>query len=62
MMSSSLKELENDGLLTRKQYEVIPPKVEYTLTQKGKELWPILHRLAHWARDEEFDSDEEILH
>ena len=57
MMSSSLKDLENDGLVTRKQFETIPPKVEYALTDRGKELWPILHRLAHWARGEEFDED-----
>ena len=62
MMSSSLKDLENDGLVTRKQFETIPPKVEYALTDKGKELWPILHRLAHWARGEAFDKDIEILH
>ena len=38
MMSSSLKDLENDGLVTRKQFETIPPKVEYALTDRGKEL------------------------
>ena len=57
MLSSSLKDLENDGLVTRKQYETIPPKVEYALTERGKELWPILHRLAHWAKGEAFDGD-----
>lgn len=55
MMSSSLKELEGGGLVIRKQYETIPPRVEYSLTERGKELWPILHRLAHWARGEEAD-------
>jgi len=49
MLSASLKELEADGVVTRKQYEQIPPRVEYTLTERGRELWPILHRLAHWA-------------
>ena len=33
----------------------IPPRVEYALTEHGRELWPILHRLAHWARGEAFD-------
>lgn len=60
MLSSSLKDLENGGLVIRKQYEAIPPRVEYTLTERGKTLWPILHRLAHWARGEEFDGDHEL--
>lgn len=49
MLSSSLKEMERDGLVVRKQYEEIPPRVEYSLTERGKELFPILHRLALWA-------------
>ena len=53
MLSSSLKELESGGLITRKHYETIPPKVEYSITQRGKDLWPILHQLAHWIRGEE---------
>jgi len=57
MLASSLKELESDGIVTRKQYMEVPPRVEYTLTEKGKELWPVLHRLAHWARSEPFDGD-----
>ena len=58
MLSSSLKELETDGVVERRQYEEIPPRVEYTLTDHGRELWPILHRLAHWATGEEFDGDD----
>lgn len=49
VLSSSLKELEQDGLISRTQYEEIPPRVEYAVTEYGKELWPILHSLAHWA-------------
>ena len=60
MLSSSLKDLERDGIITRKQYEEIPPRVEYSLTEHGKELWPILHRLAHWAKNEEFDGDIDL--
>lgn len=55
MLSSSLKDLENGGLIVRKQYESIPPRVEYSLTERGRELWPILHHLAHWARGEALD-------
>ena len=58
MLASSLKELEADGLVTRTLYAEVPPRVEYALTDRGKELWPILHRLAHWAENEPFDGDE----
>ncbi len=57
MLSSSLKELEADGLITRRQYPEVPVRVEYSLTEYGKELFPILHRLAHWAKHEPFDGD-----
>ena len=57
MLSTSLKELEADGIVVRKQYEEIPPRVEYSLTERGRGLWPILHRLAHWAAGDEYDGD-----
>ena len=60
MLASSLKDLEADGIITRKQYETIPPKVEYSLTEHGRELWPILHRLAHWESGVAFDGDVEL--
>ena len=58
MLSSSLKELEEDGIVMRRQYEEIPPRVEYSLSDRGRELWPILHSLAHWATGEEYDGDD----
>lgn len=58
MLSASLKELESGGIVRRRQYPTIPPRVEYRLTEKGRALWPILHRLAHWANGEEFDGDD----
>ena len=58
MLSSSLKELETDGIVERRQYEEIPPRVEYSLTDHGRELWPILHRLAHWATGDAYDGDD----
>ena len=58
MLSSSLKDLEENGLVTRTQYAEIPPRVEYELTARGDELFPILHRLAHWALNEPFDGDQ----
>ena len=57
-LSQNLKELERDGLIHRRMYPEVPPRVEYALTDRGKELWPILHRLAHWAENEPFDGDE----
>lgn len=56
MLSSSLKELESDGIIVRRQYEEIPPRVEYSLTKHGQELWPILHQLVHWANGNVIDS------
>lgn len=41
-LSTTLKELESDKLVLRKEYPQIPPKVEYSLTQRGKSLMPIL--------------------
>lgn len=49
MLSQSLKELEACGIVSRKQYNEIPPKVEYTLTADGKSLLPALTQLAGWG-------------
>ena len=51
MLSQSLKELEASGMLARKQYNEIPPRVEYTLTDKGKSILPTLAQMAKWAGD-----------
>ena len=45
----SLKELERDGLIIRKEYPQIPPKVEYSLSEKGKSLMKILDQLCVWG-------------
>ena len=49
MLSSTLKELEKDGLINRKVYPELPPKVEYSLTEKGKSLIPMLFALCEWG-------------
>lgn len=49
MLSQQLKELESDGLIHRKEYHQIPPKVEYSLTEQGKSLGPILIALNDWS-------------
>ncbi|WP_215224023.1 winged helix-turn-helix transcriptional regulator [Echinicola shivajiensis] len=51
MLSTTLKNLEADGLIEREIFPVIPPKVEYRLTERGKSLIPHLHGLATWAKD-----------
>ncbi|MDE6111328.1 MAG: winged helix-turn-helix transcriptional regulator, partial [Eubacterium sp.] len=44
-----LKELEADGLVHREEYPQIPPKVEYSLTERGKSLIPILDQMCTWG-------------
>ena len=48
-LSASLKELEADRLVHREEYPQIPPKVEYSLTQRGKSLIPILDMMCEWG-------------
>ena len=48
-LSSSLKELEADELVHREEYPQIPPKVEYSLTERGKSLIPLLDGLCEWG-------------
>lgn len=48
-LSSQLKELEADGLVSRKEYPQVPPKVEYSLTDKAETLLPILEQLCEWG-------------
>ncbi|MDL2225503.1 helix-turn-helix transcriptional regulator [Eubacteriales bacterium OttesenSCG-928-M02] len=55
VLAAMLKEMIGDGLITRKQYEQIPPKVEYGLTEKGKSVLPILQSICHWSRRETAD-------
>lgn len=50
-LSSTLKELEADQLVDRKEYPQIPPKVEYRLTPRGESLIPILDNLCQWGED-----------
>jgi len=49
MLTSSLKELEESGLVKRKQYNEIPPRVEYSLTELGEKLLPVLDEFAKWG-------------
>ena len=49
MLTNALKELEEDGLVHREEYPQIPPKVEYSLTDRGKSLIPILDAMCEWG-------------
>lgn len=51
VLTDTLKSLEADGLISRKLYAEIPPKVEYSLTNLGKSLIPLLGNLIEWALD-----------
>ncbi len=48
-LSVVLKELEKDELIIRKEFPQIPPKVEYSLSEKGESFIPILHELCQWG-------------
>jgi DNA-binding HxlR family transcriptional regulator len=50
MLSLQLKDLESDGIVGRKIYAEVPPKVEYYLTDFGKSLVPMLEEIARWGR------------
>jgi DNA-binding HxlR family transcriptional regulator len=51
MLSLQLKELEQDGIVTRTVFAEVPPRVEYELTNHGKTLIPMLEEMAKWGRD-----------
>ncbi len=51
MLSQQLKELENDGIVKRKLYPVVPPKTEYSLTEVGKTLVPIIDEMCLWGNE-----------
>lgn len=50
-LSSNLKELEEEDLIVRKEYPQIPPKVEYSLSERGKSLMEVLDQLCVWGEN-----------
>lgn len=56
MMTTQLRELEADGIINRKVYAEVPPKVEYSLTAKGESLRPLFSMLSKWGIENILDS------
>ena len=58
MLTQTLRELEKNSLITRKVYPVVPPKVEYTITENGKKLIPIFKMLHKWGNEMVANTDD----
>ena len=52
MLTQTLRFLEEEKIISRKVYPIVPPKVEYTLTEKGKSIVPILKSLQEWGQEQ----------
>ncbi|CAM4386899.1 transcriptional regulator, HxlR family [Pedobacter westerhofensis] len=52
MLTQSLKELEADGLINREMFPVVPPKVEYSITDRGRKLIPFIKELMEWSLEQ----------
>lgn len=50
MLTQQLRELEADGMVHREVYPQVPPKVEYSLTELGRTIMPVLHQLCDWGK------------
>jgi len=67
MLTQTLRDLEKHQLITRKVYPVVPPKVEYTITEHGQKLIPIFEKMLEWGNDvgaqlgEVLECDENVL-
>lgn len=60
MLTQQLRELEGDELINREVFPVVPPKVEYSLTDKGKSLKPILIAMYDWGANIMIEKGQEI--
>lgn len=60
-LTHTLRELENDGLMIRKEYAQIPPKVEYSLSKRGQSLIPILQAMCKWGEKHKKEKMLELI-
>lgn len=51
VLTQQLKEMEKDGLILREVYPQVPPKTEYSLTDFGRTLMPVLNAMCNWGKD-----------
>lgn len=58
MLTQQLRELEEDGIITRKVYAVVPPRVEYNLSERGEGIHRILEMMREWALEYEIPDGE----
>ena len=49
VLAATLKDLMEDGIVDRKSYDEIPPRVEYSLTEKGRDLLPVFYAISQWG-------------
>ena len=61
VLASVLKELIRDGIIERKQYDEIPPRVEYSLTKKGESVVPILQSICKWSGMFHRENSENVM-
>jgi DNA-binding HxlR family transcriptional regulator len=59
MLTTQLRELERDGIISRLIYPEIPPRVEYALTEKGKSLLPIVELMKDWGNENILNTKDE---
>jgi DNA-binding HxlR family transcriptional regulator len=56
-LSARLDEMEQAGIIAKAAFAEVPPRIEYTLTQKGKDLFPILEQMVEWGSKYQSDDD-----
>lgn len=61
VLTANLRQMEESGLLNRKVYAEVPPKVEYSLTELGLSLEPVINAMAHWGTEYKANISQ-ILH
>lgn len=61
MLTTSLREMENDGLIRREQFNEVPPRVEYSFTKMGHDLLPIFYQIMLWGFKHENELPPETL-